>query len=187
MAQCLLCHISNQEVLPVGMSFNTCTKWRILFLPTAYVVRREGYVLTRLCLSTPGGGGFPGQVQMGVPCRGYPARGTPTSGTPSPCQTWLVSTLPGVPHLGYPLPPVGPDWWVPCQGYPTWGTLPPHPIGPGQGGTPPRVIDGVLDTPWSVCLLHSRIRTFLYWLMSYQNKKLFLVKKLLISVHILHT
>ena len=33
---------------------------------------------------------------------------------------------------------------------------------PCQGGTPPRVTDGVLDTPQSVCLLRSRRRTFLF-------------------------
>ena len=45
------------------------------FLPPAYVVRREGTVFTGVCLFTggvplsgpDGGGGYPGQVQMGVP------------------------------------------------------------------------------------------------------------------------
>ena len=70
-------------------------------LPTAYVVRREGYVRSttgRLCfdsclsfgLSTPGGGG----TLMG----GYPTSGSPHS--PSD----LTGRVPqwGVPHLRYP-------------------------------------------------------------------------------------
>ena len=43
--------------------------------------------------------------------------------------------------------------------YPRWGVG--YPAG-GGGGTPPRVTDGVLNTPRSVCLLRSRRRTFLF-------------------------
>ena len=113
------------------------------------------------CLSTPGG--VPGQVQMGGggtlarsrwgdPCQVPPIR--PGEGYP-----WQ-----GVPHLGYP-----PSDLV--GAFPLLGGTPPQqvhpPIGSGQGvplpgGTPPRVTDGVLDMPQSVCLLHSRRRTFLY-------------------------
>ena len=114
-----------------------------VYLPTAYVVRREGNVLTRVCpsfcLSTPGGV-YPGQVQVG----GYP------------CQ--------GVPHLWYPpsdlaggTPPRVPPSDL-AGGYPTSST-PPPPVRPGQGGYP--TSDGVLDTPRSVWLLRSRRRTFL--------------------------
>ena len=111
----------------------------------------------------------------GGPHLGYPpsdlAGGTPARGylpqVPS-CQTWLGVPLPGVPHLGYPspsdlggggVPPVrpgqggNPPWVPPCQ---TW------PGGyPCRGSTPPQVTDAVLDTPRSVCLLHSRRRTLL--------------------------
>ena len=63
-----------------------------IILPTAYVVRREGNVLTRVCpsfcLSTPGGR-YPGQIEAGgvpqpgpargdTPAGGYPCRGYPT-------------------------------------------------------------------------------------------------------------
>ena len=101
---------------------------------TAYVVRREGYVLTRVCPSVcprRGWGGTPGQVQAG----GVPQLG----GTPPrvpPGQTWLggVPQLRGT-HLRYPLiwPGQGVSWWgVPHLGYPlsdlarevTWGGAP---------------------------------------------------------------
>ena len=67
------------------------------YLPTAYVVRREGYVLTRVCLSVcPHLGGYPGQVQTG----GYPSQvqlgGTPCRGYPTLDPPWQG----GVPHLG---------------------------------------------------------------------------------------
>ena len=195
------------------------------YLPTAYVVRREGYVLTRVCPSVcpHPGGVYPSQVQaggglpppgpaggypcwglplprgtppqvppvgpgqgvstlgtpitpgQGVPHQGYPCWGVPTLGTPIrpgqgyPCQ--------GVPHLRYP--PIRPGWGYPTSGtppldqargtpengvlhlgYPPWSDL----AGgyPCQGGTPPQIINGVLDTPRSVCLLRSRRRTFLF-------------------------
>ena len=90
------------------------------FLPTAYVVRREGNVFTRVCPSihqsvcphlgrggTPAQGGTPPRVSpvrpgwgWGVPPQsdlagGTPAGGYPTSGPP-------LSDLPGggVPHVG---------------------------------------------------------------------------------------
>ena len=94
----------------------------VRLLPTAYVVRREGYVLTRVCPSVcphPGGGGYPSQVQWG--------RGTPTGGTPP----WV--------------PPVRPSWGYPSEGgYSTSGT--PHRTwlgGNPMGGYP------ILGTPSS--------------------------------------
>ena len=114
-----------------------------------------------ICLSTPGGG-TPGRSRWGgVPLPGGvpPAGGTPPQIPPS--QTW-----PGVPLPGGTPPQVTPHWtWLgvtPCPGYPTSGTPPPIGPGRGKGGTPPQVIDGVLDTPRSVCLLRSRRRTFLF-------------------------
>ena len=149
-----------------------------LFLPTAYIVRREGNVFTRVCPSIhlfvhggyPGqvqpGGGYPSQVQLGVPHLRYP-----------PVRPGQEVPLLGVPHLGYPIR-IG--WGYPCwgKGYPYWGvphlaggypTLgPPHQTWLG-GGTPPWVTDGVLDTPRSVCLLRSRRRTFLFLFVSIQQ------------------
>ena len=131
------------------------------------LVRWRGYP-SRVCQ------GVPSQVQVGgTPARsswggvlhlsyppsdlagGTPAGGCPTSGTP--CQTWQGQGYPcwGVPHLRYSPIRSG-------QGVPLLGGTPPQvpPIRPGQGGIPPRVTDGVLDTPRSVCLLRS-CRTFL--------------------------
>ena len=104
------------------------------FLPTAYVVRREGYVLTCVCPSVyPHLGGYPDQVQAegctlarsrwGYPDGGYPISSTPhwtwpggtlTGGTPpqvQPHQTWLGGTPPSDLAGGYP-----------DRGYPTSGT-----------------------------------------------------------------
>ena len=163
-------------------------------LPTAYVVRREGYVLTRVCLSTPGGvprpgpdrgypsqvwwgGGYPAgvshlryphQIWLGVPCQGVPYGEYPAGGTPPhqtcwgvPCWGYPAGGVPcwGVSHLG--TPPIRPGQGVPCWGGPHLGYLPPPLSDLAGGGTPPRVTDGVLDTPRSVCLLRSRRRTFL--------------------------
>ena len=127
--------------------------------PTAYVVRREGYVLTRVCLSvhTGGEGGLPRPGPGRYPSQVQPGGGdTPPRVPPPPSD--LAGRYPdpgGVPHLRYP----------PSQ---TWlGGTPPQVPPPGQtwlggypdrGGTPPRV---VLDTQRSVCLLRSRRRTFL--------------------------
>ena len=125
------------------------------------------------------GGGYPSQVQMGgtparssqgstpprVPpqsdlARGYPFWGYPTLDT-------LIrpggGTPAGVPHIKYPhqtLLAIRP------RGYPTSG-IAPHPQsdlagGGGGAGAPPRVTDGVLDTPRSVCLLRSCRRIFLF-------------------------
>ena len=121
------------------------------FLPTAYVVRREGNVLTRvcpsihpsICLSIPRGvpwpgpagarGGDPSQVQLG----GYPARGYP------PWVHPLLDLARGTPMGMYPswVSPIIPGWGVPQQGYPDGGTPTgdptsgPH-IGPHQGEVP---------------------------------------------------
>ena len=48
------------------------------FLPTVYVVRREGYVLTRVCLSVHTWGGTLARSGEGV----HPAGVYPTSGYP---------------------------------------------------------------------------------------------------------
>ena len=79
------------------------------------------------------------------PASGTPAGGSPTSGTPH--WTWLGGPLPGG---GTPpqVPPSSRTW---PRGVPLPG-----------GGTPLQETDGVLDTPRSVCLLHSRRRTFLF-------------------------
>ena len=136
-----------------------------LFLPTAYVVRREGYVLTRVCLSvhTGGGGGTPARSRRegGTPARSSrgvpPARGYPTSGTPHlryPPGSDLAGGYPdgGIPHLRYTPLPVRPDWGVPRQvegtppqvpphqtwlGVPQWGRVPHLRYPPSDlGGTP---------------------------------------------------
>ena len=110
-----------------------------LFLPTAYVVRQEGYYLTRVCPSVcPHPGGTPARSSGGYP-DGVPlwpglTGGYPTLGTPYPSRTWLG----GVPYLGYPPSDLARGY--PDRGYPT---------------------SVVLDTQWSVCLLRSRRRTFL--------------------------
>ena len=107
-----------------------------------------------ICLTWPGhtsagGRGVPhlGCLLSDLARGGTPAGGYPSSGTPH-------KTCPGVPLLR----------GSPARGYPTSGT---PPLRPGQGGTPPQVTDGVLDTPWSVCLLRSHRRTFL---LKYRNK-----------------
>ena len=140
-----------------------------LLLPPAYVVRREGNVLTRVCLSVHRGGTHPiifffaarirrmGKVMFsvcshlgGVPIshnalQHFPeCHGADTGGVP--CQ-------------------VQPEGGVPCRG----GTLPgggypgqvPPPARSGQGGYPGRTAEGLLNTRRAVCLLRSRRRTFL--------------------------
>ena len=100
---------------------------------------REGNVFS---LSTPVGGGVPRPGPAGA--GGYPRQVQPGG---YPCE--------GVPHLRYPPHRT----WL--GGYPTLGTNP-TPVRPGWGGgTPLQETDGVLDMAWSVCLLHSRRRTFL--------------------------
>ena len=156
---------------------------KLIYLPTAYVVRREGNVLTRvcpsihpsICLSTPkGGGGGGGKLNS----------------LKSPCMRPCLAS--------FTISSIQSRWGVPDQGgwgYPDWGgTLtqggtPPQvpPVRPGcgylMGGTPPQVppsdldgeypawggtplwlTDGVLDKRQSVCLLRSRRRTFLLFL-----------------------
>ena len=159
-----------------------------IFTDRVRSTRRE--LIVSLCLSvhTCRGGGTPArssQPRGGTLTRsshlggGYPMGGYPTLGTPH-------QTRPGVPQLGwgYPpwvpllsdlaggtppqVPPIRPGWGgyptlgTPCQ---TWPGVPPLSDlagGTPTGGTPPRISDGVLDTPQSVCLLRSRRRTFLY-------------------------
>ena len=121
---------------------------------------REGYVLTRFCLSvhTWGGGLHRPGPASGVPKPGPGRRGTPAGsrrggGYPSQVQAgdttarsrWRVPD-----HLGYPLSHL-------AKGYPTSGIPPARQTWPGgypDGGV-------VLDMPWSVCLLRSHRRTFL--------------------------
>ena len=77
---------------------------RTFLIPTVYIVRWEGYVLTHVCPSVcphPGGGGV-------YPCRG----GTPSWVTPPPRQTWPG----GYPTLGTP-----PRLNLAEGGYPTSG------------------------------------------------------------------
>ena len=114
-------------------------------------------------------GGYPSQVQLGGVPKPGPARGGtqarsshggtltggyPTLGTPdlargvpqqggTPIKPGQGGSLAGgVPHLRYPSSP-----------HQTWQG------GTPMGGVPHRV---VLDMPRSVCLLHSRRRTFLF-------------------------
>ena len=131
-------------------------------LPTAYVVRQEGYVLTRVCPSiclswgggtqpVPGSGGGEGVLYQvltggggGIPWPGYPWQGTPLG-------TWQGGTWPGpdggtltwVPPTPRQGPPSGPNGGVPSQismgdtltWYPPWqGT----PYIRSQGGYPAR-------------------------------------------------
>ena len=107
---------------------------------------RESYVLTgvcpSICLSTPGGGGYPSQIQQ---AGGYPSQiqvggvlqPGPGGGYPSQVQAGGYPNG-GVPHLRYP--PIGPGRGVPQLG----GTPPrvPPPVDlcrglPQRGGTPP--------------------------------------------------
>ena len=107
------------------------------------------------------------QVQPG----GTRARSSLGGGGPTQARSSEgVRPLPGgTPAGGYPTSatPIKPDWGYPCGGYPTL-VHPPSDLArvPPQGGegTPPRLTDGVLDTPRSVCLLRSRRRTFLFFL-----------------------
>ena len=109
-------------------------------LPTAYVVREE--VMFSVCLSVHRGGGTQSRSGWGgVP---HPAGGVPWLGVP-----WQGGTLAGgVPWLG---------------GYPSGGYLGGTPVGGTPAGGYPRggYLAPVLVTPRSVCLLHSRRRTFL--------------------------
>ena len=112
---------------------------------------REGYVLTRVCLpshpSVCSQGGVPqlGPAREGTLARSSQEGCTPCRGVLLPGRTpCRVSTQSGVSK-----------GWGSNGGYPRWGTLP-------AGYPLYRTTDGVLDTPWSVCLLRSRRRTFLF-------------------------
>ena len=124
---------------------------------------REGYVLTRVCLSVhtwggtvvrfsqwgvpkpgPGGGGYPSQLQLvggylsQVQAGGYPSQ-VQTGGYPS--QVQVGGTLMGYPTSGtLPVRPSrGVPWWgVPHLRYPPPSDLARSEGGiPQQGGTPP--------------------------------------------------
>ena len=162
------------------------------FLPTAYVVRgKVMFWHGSVCLSTPRGGTWarsrwgvpkPGPGGGGVPEPGPgggvpkpgPGGGVPQPGPGGGYPNW------GVPNLRYP--PIRPGQGGTQWGVPTSGTPPPirpsQGVYPDGGSTPPLVPPRsdlargvpsvrvphqvVLDTPWSVCLLRSRRRTFLF-------------------------
>ena len=131
-----------------GHNYSGHSLRRFQLLLTAYAVRREGNVFTRVCPSIHSSvcpqGDYPGQVQPGG---GYPQWGVPLPGG-FPC--WGYPCWTGLPHLRYPPSdlagwrgtPVRSSWGViparegrySCQGgtlargYPTSGT----PIRPGQ-------------------------------------------------------
>ena len=157
-----------------------------LYLPPAYVVRREGTVFTGVCLST--GGGYPYPIMLcnisqnamgqrgGGYLTGYPPRGgTQSGGVPDwvpPLGGYPVGgvTQLGTPPGGYPVrggtwpgTPQGVPDWVPPRGVPDWvpprGYLTGYPPG---GGTQVGQQKGVLTTRRAVCLLRSRRRTFLF-------------------------
>ena len=113
----------NTEQLPTRKPVEKLPFDSHLFLPAAYVIRREGYVLTHVCpavcphlggrgVPRPGpdrggtparsdGGGYPGQVQVGgalARSGGYPSQGVPHL-WPPPCQSDMAGGG-GVPHLG---------------------------------------------------------------------------------------
>ena len=112
-----------------------------------------------------GGGRHPParSSQGGTPARGVPLPGGyPTLGTPLSDLAGGVP-LPGVPHHGYPLSDLAGGGGTAAGGYPilTWlGGIPARGVPLLEGGYP--TSGRVLDTPWSVCLLHSRRRTFLF-------------------------
>ena len=137
----------------------SCSYWS---LPLAYVVRRKGNVLTRVCpsihLSVHRGYPYPimlcniSQNAMGQTRGGYPypimlynitqnSMGQTPRGYPA--RSGWVGTLPGGypakggTQVGYPLAgyPPGARMGVPCWRYPTW--VPPSrvpPCAPGQDG-----------------------------------------------------
>ena len=132
-------------------------------------------------------GGYPGQVPPpgGVPRSGTPQGGTrvryPPGGYPGqvpPPGGYLGQVPPqGVPRSGTP-------WGVPrsgTRGVPRSGTPPrgvPRSDTPPRGGYPGRTTEGVLTTQRAVCLLRSRRRTFLwYMLWVYIDCKVYLQMK----------
>ena len=131
------------------MTINCDIQWEnchtFRYLPTAYVVRREGNVLTRVCplfcLSTPGGGTlarsrqgwYPSQVQLGgYPCREVPHLRYPPSDlaeeVPLPGGYAPVRPSRGVPPAGRPHPQVPPSDLA--RGNPTLG-IPPSDLARG--------------------------------------------------------
>ena len=126
------------------MAWNDKKMHLFFLLPTAYVVRREGNVFTRVCPSihlsvhrggTPPdqvGGGYPSQVQPGgTPARsswGLPhlARGVPQSGSAWGGGTPARSRQGGTPASRCPpgVPQPGQDGGYLSQGVPTPGYPP---------------------------------------------------------------
>ena len=96
------------------------------YLPTAYVVRRKGYVLTRVCLSVHRGVHQSGPTRGVLPARGSPYQGVPPMGVLSsrgiprnkagwgyPLQGWMgyPQRLDGVPLCRDGVPPVQDNGW----------------------------------------------------------------------------
>ena len=106
-------------------------------------------------------GGYPGQVRLG---------GT-QGGVPPPARSDKGGT-PVRPHRGDPRLGTPKSGWGGTQGGVTprqgWCT---RLARSGWGGGEYRTADGVLDTPWSVCLLRSRRKTFLLLLAIERTQK----------------
>ena len=96
----------------------------------------------------------------GTPARGYPSQGVSQPGeVPQPGNPQARSGQGDTPARYRP-PRPGQDGGVPSQGVPQLGTpgrVPPSGVPSPQDKT----AHGVLDTPWSVCILRSCRRTFL--------------------------
>ena len=147
--QCSLCEETMMHHFP---------KPKILFLPPAYVVRREGNVLSRVCLSVTGGE-YPYPIML---CNIIQNAMGQTLGEGVPISHNALQHYPefhGADTWGGTLP--GPAWGVPCQGYPP-GQVRMGGGVPCQGGYPVRTTEGVLTTRRAVCLLRSHRRTFLF-------------------------
>ena len=130
--------------------------------------RRE--VIFSLCLSVHTWGRYDSQVQRGLPPSnlgwgGTLARSGWGVGVP-PAKDGIPLTrsrhgYSGVPPARDGVPP-GQGWGIPQLDL-GWGTPPSGPEpGPGMGHPPLWTTEGVIATWWSVCLLHSRRRTFLF-------------------------
>ena len=126
---------------------------RIVWLPPAYVVRREGNVLTRVCpsVSPQGGGGVSQPTQPG----GVSPAGGGQSSRGGSVQPGGISPARGE---------VGHSAWG------GWGgsgqSARGRGVSRGEGVSQDRTTEWVLTTRRAVCLLRSRRRTFLLELFS---------------------